>query len=301
MKIFWGYDHKEVSIHTIVIGNFDGFHLGHVELLMAAADQKKENENLGVATFYPHPDTVVRARSDNFALSTLDEKIEEFEKRGIDSVFFVEFTAHLSQLSPSAFIQRLLEMVNVSRIVVGENFRFGKAGKGTPQTLKMELRQKGIDVITVPLLKVEGTPISSTLIRNCIYDGHFLEAEKYLGRQYLISGTVMHGKGIGHKIGFPTANLDVQGKLLPRQGVYSGESFYSGQSYFSLFFIGKPTLSFSEEEVLEVWMEDFDDDIYGEALEVHISKFLRPTKKIDDLSELKLMITEDLKKAKNGI
>jgi riboflavin kinase/FMN adenylyltransferase len=301
MNIYWGLDSYDSDEHTIVIGNFDGLHLGHLKLLEKAYELKPKTEKLGVITFYPHPESVLRARGDNFSLTTIDEKIKIFEKSGVHTIFFTEFTSEFSRQDPEQFVDYFLNLTNIKRVVVGENFKFGKNGKGNAKFLQEKLNTLNINVDIIPLLKIKGTIVSSTLIRNCIHDRFFKEAEDYLGRDYIISGIVMYGKSIGKKIGFPTANLNVQGKILPQSGVYSGSVYFNEKKYFAMIFIGTPMLRLDESEVVEVWIENFDLNIYGRSLSLHIEKYIRPVKKIDNLKKLKKLIVQDLKKAKNEI
>ena len=299
MKIYWDSEDLKREKHIVAIGNFDGLHPGHLRLLERVRELKEEGEKLGIITFFPHPETVIRSRTDNFLLTTYDEKIKLMEKHGVDSIFFIKFTSLFSETTPSNFIERILSITDIRHVVVGKNFKFGKNGRGNPEYLKKNLEKRGIKLDIMDLKTVDGEVISSTIIRNSIMDCKFQEAEKFLGRKYLICGTVMHGKNLGRKLGFPTANLEIDNKIIPRQGVFRGEAYVRSKKYFSLIFIGKPTFSESGERVIEAWIENFHEDIYGEEVCIRLEKFMRNVKKVPSEEKLKKLIKSDLKRAKD--
>ncbi len=301
MKIYWDYFKKDINDHIIVIGNFDGIHLGHQKLLEFAKKKLKPGMKLGVITFFPHPDSVIKSRSDNFFLTTYDEKIEILESLGVNTIFFIEFSAAFSKLSPDEFIQRLLKITNIKSVVVGENFRFGHFGKGDADYLRHQLKNYSIKTYSIPLYRKDGEIVSSTLIRNSIYDGEFKIAEKYLGREYLICGTILKGKQLGRILGFPTVNVDVQNKIIPSTGVYKGSAYFQGKSYFALIFVGSSSFNSTNDIIIEAWLDKFDKDIYGKEICLHIEKFIRKPKKVNDVEKLKELIKKDYKKAKDGI
>ncbi|MCD6578233.1 bifunctional riboflavin kinase/FAD synthetase [bacterium] len=299
MKIYWDFFEKDLDEHIIVIGNFDGIHLGHLKLLRTAKKKIKPGLKLGVITFFPHPESVIKARSDNFFLTTYDEKIKLLENEGVDTIFFIEFSSLFSKLSPNEFIEKLIEITNIKEVIIGKNFRFGHFGKGNASYLKKKLQEFSIKTHAISLYKKAGEIISSTLIRNCIYDGEIKTAEKYLGREYLLCGTVLRGKQLGRILGFPTVNIDVQNKIVPANGVYKGMAYYSGKSYFALIFIGNSSFNSTDDIIIEAWLDKFDKEIYGEEICLHIEKFLRKPKKIDNVKELKDLIIKDYHKAQN--
>ncbi len=295
MKIFWGPDTFLAEEHILIIGNFDGVHSGHLKLIEKARSLKKDNEKIGIITFYPHPEIVLHSRTDNFLLTTYDEKIKIFEEQGIDTVFFVEFTANFSKMTPPDFVDYIMRLTDVRQIVVGRNFKFGNQARGHPQFIRNHLKKKNIDVNIAPIFRMGRTPVSASLIRSLITECRFDEAERFLGRKYMISGTVMHGKKEGRIIGFPTANLNVQNKILPKPGVYSGYSYYGGEKFFSLACIGAASMLPEEDTHLEIWMDGFTKEIYGETLSIHLEKFVRNLKKVGSKDDLKAIIEKDIK------
>lgn len=192
-------------------------------------------------------------------------------------------------------------MANIKAVIVGENFRFGHFGKGDAAYLRKKLQGYSIKTSIISLYKKGGEIISSSLIRNSIYDGEFEQADAYLGREYLLCGTVLKGKQLGRILGFPTVNIDVGSKIVPSNGVYKGTAHFQGKNYLALIFIGNPSFNNGDGIVIEAWLEKFDQEIYGKEICLHIEKFIRKVKKIDNVKDLKKMIISDYNKAKNGI
>ena len=238
---------------TITIGNFDGLHLGHqqlIERVLSYPDTKH-----GVMTFDPHPSSVLRKQPFR-TLTQKQDKIELFAKYPLDYAFIVEFNMSFSELSVAQFIE-FLRGIGVRRIVIGRDARFAYRGEGTIADLK-----KYFFVDVVEDLVYNHTRVSTTYIKDYLSTGDLGSARKLLNRHYDIKGIVVHGNKIGHKLGFPTANIDYNNYFLPKSGVYYVKVTIDDQTYHAMANIGNnPTLNYSFEKRLEIYILDFKKDI----------------------------------------
>jgi riboflavin kinase/FMN adenylyltransferase len=284
------------------MGHFDGVHRGHRNVIRRAVEQAKHNGLLsGVMTFHPHPKEVLGHGNQYVAsLTPLEDKLQLFAELGVDIAYVVRFDLAFASVSPSQFVDHFLKPLEVKHAVVGFDFTFGRKGLGDAKLLGM-LGGSFLKVDIVDPLFEEGLKVSSSLIREKLEQGDIEDAEQLLGRPYRISGTVVHGEGRGHTIGFPTANIEPSGHyVLPRLGVYAVKVGIGGNRYPAVLNLGvKPT--FHEDGMtpkLEAHLFDFDRDLYGEAAEIDFFRFLRPERKFDSVSELIEQIGRDAVQAK---
>ena len=206
---------------VVVIGNFDGVHNGHVEVLRHA-QSLAPGQPLVVVTFWPHPMSVLRPERAPRLLITLGERIRLLKTNGAAEVRVVQFTRDVSTWSPEEFVQRVIAPLDPSHVVVGENFRFGYRAQGTVQTMT-EIGAGHFEVDAMPLVAVEGDRTCSTLIRECLESGDVEQASRHLGRWFRLRGVVVMGDQRGREMGFPTANLPIgAGWCVPADGVYAG-------------------------------------------------------------------------------
>jgi riboflavin kinase / FMN adenylyltransferase len=263
---------------TVAIGSFDGVHRGHQRVLDVAA---AAGETTTVVTFWPHPRLVLG--NDVELLSTLDRRLELLERAGVDEVLVVDFTPDVSALSPEGFADEVLRRIDTATVVVGENFRFGRAAAGDP-TLLDEL---GFDVRPVQLL--EG--VSSSRIRALLRAGDVIQAAALLGRPAELDGTVVLGDQRGGTLGYPTANLATIPELLvPAYGIYAG----AARGHRAAISIGVNPHYGGDERRIEPHLLDFEGDLYGQRLVVELWQRLRDERAFDSEAELVAQIAQDV-------
>ena len=267
---------------TVAIGSFDGVHLGHRRVLETARDA---GGTTTVVTFWPHPRLVLGNRVE--LLSTLERRLELLETEAVDEVLVVAFTPKLAAFEPEQFAESLLQRIGASVIVVGENFRFGRAAAGDPATLE----QLGFDVRLVGLL----ADVSSTRIRALLRDGDVVGAARLLGRPAEVEGTVVLGDQRGGTLGFPTANLAVADELLvPAYGIYAG----AARGHKAAISIGVNPHYGGNERRIEPYLLDFEGDLYGERLVVELWQRLREERAFDSEQDLVAQIARDVQAAR---
>ncbi|MBI4404896.1 MAG: bifunctional riboflavin kinase/FAD synthetase [Deltaproteobacteria bacterium] len=306
MRVFhdWAEICGKVEASAVAIGNFDGVHLGHQLLINQAITHARQSGHRAcVLTFYPHPVEVLNPTKPLQRLTTASEKLGLFEALGVDDVLVVKFDEKLANLSPAEFFdQFLVKGLRAKSIHVGFNFTFGRKREGTPAVLKSLCDANQMAVHIMQTFKIEGSQVSSTLIRTWLREGDVLSASKFLGRAYSIAGQVVRGEGRGKTLGFPTANLRFPfDKLVPKPGVYSTRTLWQKQNFQSVTNVGfRPTFQ-SEKQTLhiETYLIDLDEPLYDELLEIQFIARIRDEKKFDSVDELKAQIALDIKTAKS--
>lgn len=297
---------KTIKNTAITIGTFDGLHLGHQKIL----DNLKEKaaETVGrnfIVTFDPHPRTVVKKGYQINLLSTIDEKLDTFEKSGVENVLIVKFTQDFSQISYSTFIEKYLVFgIGLNNVVIGYDHKFGKDRSGDQEVLLKYGKKANFGVTVVPPFTINDEIISSTKIRETLNQGNVELSSDYLGKPYSLSGKVIPGEKRGRIIGFPTANLEMDNlfKLVPQKGVYFVRCFIDSKAYFGLMNIGvRPTFDKSEQIHLEIHILDFSEDIYDRNLRVDFVRRIRDEQKFDSVDQLINQIKLDKKTAANFV
>ena len=285
---------------VICLGNFDGVHKGHQELIRKTVKLAKENNYASyVISFYPHPRSFFNENIQY--INSLAEKNKLVSKLGADSLELLSFDQELSSLSAEDFIKNIIyKKLNARILVVGYDFFFGKNRQGDAEFLKEKAGQYGIEVYIIPPVKVANQLVSSTLIREEIQAGRLKEANLLLGYNYQLRAKVIAGKQLGRQIGFPTANLDYhKDKLLPGKGVYAVKVSHKRQEYFGLANIGiKPTVKEDSSLEVEVHLLGFEGDLYGQVLQMEFLDKIRDEKKFSSLEELKEQIKIDREQIK---
>ncbi|MCX7875189.1 MAG: bifunctional riboflavin kinase/FAD synthetase [Melioribacteraceae bacterium] len=290
------------SKSVVTVGSFDGLHLGHKkiinELLTTA---KKNNETNFVVTFDPHPRSVLSQYSEVNILTSLDEKKMILSDLGVENLFIIHFTREFSQLSSEDFIKKfLVEKLNASHIIIGHDHKFGKDRLGDENKLREIGNKLGFTVSSVQPECIDDITISSTKIRNFLFNGELEKANLFLGRNYSICGIVVKGSQRGRTLGFPTANVQIDDvkKAFPKVGVYITKCFLKDEIKYGVMNIGfRPTFENKHELVPEVFILDFNRDIYGEKIRVEFIKRLRDEKKFNSKEELINQIEIDKKEA----
>lgn len=292
-----------LSPNAIALGNFDGVHLGHAKVLSQIIGTNSPENKLypTVVSFNPHPREFFSGQR-QLLLTTLEEKVEQLEKLGIQQLVLLPFDQALAQLSPQAFVAKILvQDLNARKITVGQDFRFGYQRQGTAQDLQAIAAQFNVEVLITPLKTEKEERISSSLIRTALAKGEIKEANQMLGRPYSLQGKVMDGQKLGRTLGFPTANLQLPDyKLLPRLGVYAVRVALKNSPYRNLggvMNIGhRPTLG-QNKVIAEVHLFNWSEDLYQQTLTVQLWDFLRPEQKFSSLDELKSQISNDCQQA----
>jgi len=274
---------------AVTIGIFDGVHKGHRAVLKKVL---REAERKGlksvVITFDPHPVKVINPRSQIPLLMSLGHRVQMIKKTGVDYCFVEQFTKKYSMLSPEDFIKNILiDKLNLNTLVTGGNFLFGNKEKGCSFLLKKLSKAYNFNYYSVSPLKIDGEFISSTRIRKAIEKGGLMLASRLLGRPVTILGTVVRGKRLGRKIGFPTANIDPHHESIPPSGVYSVDVILNKRLYSGI-------LNISSHKVIEVHILSFKKNIYGKDIEVIFKRKIRNEKKFKTLTALKHQIQTDI-------
>jgi riboflavin kinase / FMN adenylyltransferase len=290
---------RPLSHPVVTIGNFDGVHLGHQRIIQLAIDKaKSKHGECVVYTFRPHPLVALRPDTEVLLLSSYDEKLKILEKLGVDVVVEEPFNLEFSKTEPEQFFQvNLLNQLRAESIVVGYDFAFGKERFGHLELLESFCRKFTVDLTIVPPQKLNTEVISSSQIRKRLLAGQMEESNQLLGRPFSYTGKVCHGQERGRILGFPTANIKPEGKLLLPFGVYATLAINDGIEYLSVSNLGiRPTFQ-SPGEPLAPWIEthlfNVSPDLYGRTLQVQFMKRIREERKFESLSALKEQISRD--------
>lgn len=269
----------EVGGTVVTVGTFDGVHRGHHAVLEEIGRRARRRGSVSVlVTFDRHPLTVVRPEAAPALLTTPDEKKAFLAESDLDYVAFLPFTRKLSRYTPEEFIRLvLLDRFRVEELVIGHDHGFGRSRSGSIDTARRLGAELGFDVDVVPAVTVGDETISSTKIREALSSGDVISAARGLGRPYSFRGPVVHGQGRGRELGFPTANIAPPGgrKLLPLEGIYAVRACVRDRFHHGLLHLGpRPTFAGSPPSI-ELYLLDFDADIYGERVQVDFLERLR--------------------------
>ncbi|MFP4008820.1 MAG: bifunctional riboflavin kinase/FAD synthetase [Spirulinaceae cyanobacterium] len=289
---------------AIALGNFDGVHRGHQQVLQPIlAAKSSETVYPTVVSFNPHPREYFTGQP-KALLTPLAEKVEQLEKQNIEQLVLLPFDRELAALSPQAFVQKILvQQLNARLVSVGADFCFGRDRTGTAQDLKRIAATAGIEVAIASLQTNGGDRISSSAIRQALLECNIKTANCLLGRPYTLKGTVKAGQKLGRTLGFPTANLDLpERKFLPGNGVYSVGVSLEGEArshYLGVMNLGRrPTVEDRDRPLPEIHLLDWSGDLYNRQITVKLERFLRPEQKFDSLADLKAQIARDCQAAK---
>ncbi|MDR0886456.1 MAG: bifunctional riboflavin kinase/FAD synthetase [Clostridiales Family XIII bacterium] len=301
MKIFDNIENIDnIQPTAIALGNFDGFHRGHVALIRRTIEVAQLNGlKSAIFTFANHPRNVIAGRSVVKHIMYPQDKLWAFEKLGLDYVFSLPFDEFFHHMDATTFIKDyVLGKFNAEEILCGFNFHFGKGATGNAEALAKLADSEGFELELIEPVMVGDELVSSTTIRRYIHDGKMEHAATLLGRAFYIKGEVIHGNAIGRTIGFPTANIILdQSMVQPAHGVYTARVRVDNQIYNAVTNVGvRPTIG-DEHKLIESHILDFDGDLYGKEMKVELLKHLRGEMKFASLEELAASIDADKKVA----
>ena len=297
MEIIRGTDYPGIRRPTVLtLGVFDGLHLGHQEIVRTVVERALLVDAIPtVVTFDPHPRQVLKPETAPPLLQTFNQKMEGLRHLGIQQVIVLEFNQELSSLSAEEFVQRfIVDALSAREVYLGKGFAFGNQRRGNIELLQKLSNKFEFYAAEVHEVQLRGHRISSTMIRRLLKAGRVNLARRMLGRAYGIEGLVTRGYGIGRKLLYPTANLQIQNRVLPADGVYVTLSLVDGIWRRSVTNIGKrPTFGSESESKVETHLIDFDEDLLEKTIRVRVLHRLRGEKKFSGVDQLRLQIASD--------
>ncbi|MDY0234475.1 MAG: bifunctional riboflavin kinase/FAD synthetase [Gudongella sp.] len=288
---------SEIRFQTaLALGNFDGVHIGHQELIKSMIKNAKERKLMpSILIFENHTKSFVYGNGPRL-INNNKQKNDFLEKLGIEVLYTMKFDRDIMQLGPEEFVKDILiQKLNCKFVTVGSDYRFGYRAEGDAKRLQKISKELDIGIEILNPLKDKGKVVSSTLVREYITDGNIREVNHLLARPFSIIGEVIHGKGIGKKMGVPTANLLLKNKyIIPKKGIYQTETKFDGKCYLSATNIGiNPT--FKDDELkIENHIIGLDEDIYGKDIEISFFEYLRPEMKFDSIDMLIEQMNRDI-------
>jgi len=293
--------YKEEYPTVITIGTFDGVHIGHLKILNKIINHAKDTAlKSSVLTFFPHPRMVLQKDANIKLLNTIDEKITILEKLGLDILIIHPFTKEFSRLTAIEFVRDILvNTLYIKRVVIGYDHRFGRNRTANIKDLITFGSTYNFTVDEIPAQEIDEVSVSSTKIRNALEDGDIETANSYLGYEYMLTGTIIKGKGIGKQLGYPTANLNIAEdyKLIPKNGAYVVNSSIADKTVYGMMNIGfNPTVNGTEKSI-EINFFDFDTDLYDQKIQVNILVRLRDEHKFESIDALKAQLAKDKEKS----
>ena len=289
----------------MLVGNFDGLHLGHQKLFkMAKLFKKKYKLKIGVLTFEPMPKMFFKKQKNDFRIASLKQKNSLLSKQGVDFIINKKFDLKFSKTNAHNFIRNVLsKKLKISFLFVSNNFRFGNKRKGNVKLLKNNQKNFNYKVIEPKPLKIKKRRMSSSLIRNLLRKGKLTLANKYLSREWQIVSVVKKGRQIGKKMGFPTCNMNIEPYVIAKPGVYAVKikRLNSNKTLRGIANLGiRPTFN-QKKILLEVHIFNFSGNLYNKELIIDFVYFIRKEKKFKSINQLKKQISSDLKTAKNKL
>lgn len=285
---------------VLTIGNFDGIHIGHQKIMKKVVGEAKAHRGTSMAmSFEPHPVKVISPESNLTLLTPTLEKARIMGLMGIEKLLLINFSREFASLGPDEFIEKvLLEKLRPRVVIVGHNYAFGKAKRGTTALLRRRGVKYGFRLIVVRNAKLGGHVVSSSRTRLLLEKGRVAEAARLLGRAYMIEGEVVRGAGRGARLlGFPTANIETPHELIPREGVYAVKVRMNGKPYKGVLNIGMNPTFGNSKLTCETYIMDFSGDLLGSEIRVYFIERIRSEEKFPSPQALKEAIEKDVKEA----
>jgi len=298
LKIKTAADYKRIKNSVVTIGTFDGVHVGHQKIINRLVHIAETNKLQAlVLTFFPHPRMVVQKDSSIKLINTIDEKAAQLQQLGVDHLVLKEFTKTFSRLSALEYVRDVLvNKLKVKHIIVGYDHHFGRNRTATIEDLIEFGKFYGFEVTQIDAQEVGDVAVSSTKIRAALREGNMRVANDFLGYNFMLTGTVVKGKGLGANLSFPTANIFIEEpyKLIPKQGVYLVQSKIENQLVYGMMNIGKnPTVSQDNKTHIEVHFFNLDSNLYTKTLKIELLEHLRSEIKFPNIEALKVQLEKD--------
>lgn len=301
MRLFHGTDNAEIARPTVVtLGVFDGSHLGHQLIMQTVVERSRTVGAVPtVITFEPHPRAVLHPESAPPLLQTFDQKIEALGVLGIEQTIVIRFDRDFAQVRAEDFLRDVIaERLHAKEVYLGRGFAFGHNREGNVELLRAVSQSLGFFADEVAEVRLRGCRVSSSRIRELLQQGRVNVARRMLGRPYGVEGRVVRGAERGGKLGFPTANLHPQNRVIPRNGVYVTATLIEGRWRRSVTNIGtRPTFGPDNESSVETFVMDWFGDLYGDVVRVRFLHRLREERKFNSLDDLKSQIKSDVARA----
>lgn len=296
-------EHKGANAFTcdhptvITIGTFDGVHAGHQKIIERLVESAKVSQlESAILTFFPHPRMVLQKDGEIKLINTIEERKQLLERSGIDHLIVHPFTQQFSRLTALEFVRDILvNKLKAKKVIIGYDHRFGRNRTADINTLKDFGKQFDFEVEEIKKQDVENVAVSSTKIRKALLEGRVETANIFLQHPFMLTGTVVKGKGMGKEFGYPTANLFIEEeyKLIPKNGVYVVRAVIDEVQYFGMMSIGtNPTVG-GTKKTIETYFFQLDMDLYGRKLQVEMLSWIREEKKFDSVEDLKRAMKQD--------
>lgn len=306
MEIYRGIEQFEKIANAVVTsGTFDGVHIGHQTIIkrLNTTAKKLRGESV-LLTFYPHPRMVLQEDTDLKLITTIDERIELLRNAGLQHLIIHPFTKEFSRTTSLEFVRNILvDQLGTKKLVIGYNHHFGRNREGSFEHLKEYSSLYGFEVEEISAQEIDEVNVSSTKIRKALVEGDVKMANAYLGHSFRLQGKVVKGNQLGRKLGFPTANIEIENKhkLIPAKGVYAIRAKLGEEEFPGMLNIGvRPTINEESNELsVEAHLFDFKEEIYGSELSLSLMHRIRDEKKFSSLEDLMKEMKKDESKAKN--
>lgn len=290
---------------VVTIGTFDGVHVGHQKIIKKLVKiAKKEDLHAAILTFFPHPRMVLQSDSNIKLINTIDEKSEVLQSFGVDNLVIHEFTREFSRLTALEFVRDVLvDKLHVKHLIVGYDHRFGRNRSANIEDLREFGETYNFKITEISAKEIDEVAVSSTKIRNSLIEGDIPLANKYLGYNFSLTGKVVKGRSLGSKIGFPTANIEIeeQYKLIPKNGSYVVKVHANDTVVYGMMNIGEnPTIE-GKGSSIEVHLFDFNKNIYDQYVKIELLDRLRDEQKFNSVEDLKNQLKKDKETSLNYI
>jgi riboflavin kinase / FMN adenylyltransferase len=289
--------YQPINETVVTIGTFDGVHIGHQKIIKRLINSAKQNNLKSVIlTFFPHPRMVLQKDSHIKLINTIDERTKIIDALEVDFLLIKKFTNEFSRLSAEDFVKEILvNKLHAKKVIIGYDHRFGRNRNANLDDLKTFGTLYNFEVEEISVQDIDDVAVSSTKIRKALLEGNIEKANKYLGYNFMLTGTVVKGKGLGRQLGFPTANINIKEdyKLIPKQGSYIISALIKEKVVYGMMNIGiNPTVN-GEKESIEVHFFNFDKDIYNKKIEINMLHRLRDEVKFESVDALKEQLLKD--------